>query len=549
MDSRVPSFYVASILLSVCVAQYTVAQSRFLYTVDGVEFSKFSYDNVSGTPNFRVSADLNGDGSLDVVLFGGTDPSESASGAKQGIILFNNGDNTFTRAVGDSPASENARELLVADFNGDTILDLYIADHGWDAAPFPGFRDQLLLGTGTGFVDETARIPAVAGFTHNGGAGDIDGDGDIDILALNADQLADELSYLLINDGNANFEMNRSLLPLSLGTLASLKPSYGAELADLNNDGRAELIVGRANFSGSRETSIYWNDGSGQFSDNDVTELPAVNLFGSLDNLAVIDIRGVDIDNNGLTDVFVSAYSASFNGISMQLFMNKGNRVFQDEAVKRLGALVQDGAANRAVPYQLQFLDVTGDGIIDIVPNIQGDTSSTSLLLLEGRGQGCFTPVISQTLTSDTEALFRLGNLPVYSDAGLEYMEVFGSGENQQRQFVFNTVPVQITALPPVANSFDSCSGLLKTTVDAGTFGLVKLDFVITQDSPDILVQALPDSVTTQSSVIDKMGLFDGVTGMLTLPELLLDGTVAARNLVFSLVDESQLIFKLESFE
>ena len=53
---------------------------------------------------------------------------------KQGVILFNNGDNTFTEAEGDVPLSETARYLLVEDFNGDQIPDIYVADHGWDAA-------------------------------------------------------------------------------------------------------------------------------------------------------------------------------------------------------------------------------------------------------------------------------------------------------------------------------------------------------------------------------------------------------------------------------
>ena len=60
-----------------------------------------------------------------------------------------------------------------------------------------------------------------AGFTHNAGAGDVDGDGDTDILVANSHSQILRLVFaaglnLLLNDGNANFTFNLARLPDAL---------------------------------------------------------------------------------------------------------------------------------------------------------------------------------------------------------------------------------------------------------------------------------------------------------------------------------------------
>ncbi|MEQ8955883.1 MAG: VCBS repeat-containing protein, partial [Gammaproteobacteria bacterium] len=275
-----------------------VADSIALYTAGDIQYARATFPTDSDTITFTFPSDLDGDGDTDVVLVGGTLPTEGGGsrGRQDGLILYNNGDNTLTPADGDLPGSENARELLIHDFNGDGLLDIYFADHGYDAPPYPGFKDQLMLGTETGFVDATDRLPDIAAFTHNGAAGDIDGDGDIDIFAVNSDTIESEFSYLLLNDGEANFELNLSLLPASLTSPSQLTNSYSAELIDLDNDGRAELILGRRDFTDQTPTRIHWNNGQGQFSDSDVTFLDEIDVFGDLEQLQVIDIKGMDFN-------------------------------------------------------------------------------------------------------------------------------------------------------------------------------------------------------------------------------------------------------------
>ena len=108
-----------------------------------------------------------------MLLAGGWDPpdstvrSETATVAQRGAILLNNGDFTFSVANGDRPSGVHPREALLADFNGDGMKDLFIADHGHDAPPFPGWSNQLLLWTSEGYIDASDRLPDDStGFSH-----------------------------------------------------------------------------------------------------------------------------------------------------------------------------------------------------------------------------------------------------------------------------------------------------------------------------------------------------------------------------------------------
>ena len=56
-------------------------------------------------------------------------------------------------------------------------------------------------------------------------------------------------------------------------------------------------------------------------------------------------------------------------------------------------------------------------------------------------------------------------------------------------------------------------------------------------------------SVVILTETVDKIADFDAETGLLVLPELVISGKVAFRNLSFILTDAEQLLFRLESFE
>ena len=74
----------------------------------------------------------------------------------------------------------------------------------------------MLLWTADGYLDATDRLlPDPTGFTHGAAVGDIDGDGDVEILV--ADSIPSESfypgQYFLMNDGAGNFVADEDRLP------------------------------------------------------------------------------------------------------------------------------------------------------------------------------------------------------------------------------------------------------------------------------------------------------------------------------------------------
>lgn len=186
------------------------------------------------------------------------------------VVLLNDGDNTFTESAahvfgGAAPAYVHQREMVVADFNGDGAGDVVVTNHGFDRPPFPTERNALLLSDGAGGLDEQVGDKTTfdyLGFTHSAAAGDIDGDGDADIVFNDMhgpDIEPGKKLRILLNDGNGAFTNSDFTLPASLrqGTwIATL-------LADLDGDGSPELVLG-AGDSGN-DTVILWNNGSGSY--------------------------------------------------------------------------------------------------------------------------------------------------------------------------------------------------------------------------------------------------------------------------------------------
>jgi hypothetical protein len=541
--------FCALLVLSV-QAESSNADSRFIYTAKPIEFRQTFAASID-LQGQSYTTDLNGDGATDVILTGATYTFANSGprGPQPGLILFNNGDNTFTIADGDVPGSEEARDVLTGDFNGDGIIDIYIADHGWDTAPFPGFKNQLLLGTGTGFTEAGDRLPDIEAFSHNGAVGDIDGDGDIDLFSMNSDQIDEELSYLLINDGDANFTFNRQRLPDSLNSVANIQPSYAAEIADLDGDGFPELIIGHDNMPDAVPTRIHWNDGSGFYSDTDVSYLADADIFNGLANIQIVEIKGVDVNGDGRKDVLVHGYNATtFDGINLQLFINQGDREFTDETLPRLTSAAQDPNPSRGVPFRTKFVDINGDGIADILPEWGGDISDNGIVLFEGTGHGCFSPITMQSVTEDPDVRSRLWTVRVFSAAGLGFAQFFPFTENNKDVIGFNYVPINIQAAAPVANLFSTCRGKIEVSLDYER-DLYALDFSIISTEPSVVIQADVSSVRKLTESMENPAIFSSADGILTLPNLVLAGQVAFRNLKFQLTDGKPLLFKLLSFE
>lgn len=554
----------ASILAAAVFGQSAYAQTapgqtatRSDYTAGPVSYTHFKIPTQTHLPPdlSNIFQDVNGDGYTDIVVTVISNIDKPRNFGRPGAILLNNGDNTFNFATGDTFTSEWARELLVEDFNGDGIPDMFIADHGWDAFPFPGFQNQLLYGTGTGFVNATHLLPVLDDFSHNAAAGDINGDGRIDLyIANNTFGDANEKNYFLINKGDAGFELNRDWLPPSQLTIET--PSWAVEIADMDGDGHADLLIGRIEETWSLPSRIYWNPGNGDFSKAEVTYLPGMRRFVPNGDYAVIEVQAFDLNNDGARDIQLTAYDAknAFRGLGMQFLFSEGpgTRRFIDRTESCFSGRTQDPSLERDTTYFLRLQDINLDGYPELlaVNNVDQDSGTTAFF--ENSGGGKFRAITRADLSNDQDVLNRLrwATSPLKSQDEFGFAEAFAyDDDNGVNTLGINYVPFQFTHQPVVANRFDTCSNKLVSAVAAGEFGDIELGFNLLQMEPTVRIQAVESTLRPLSVLPDKASTFTSANGIFRIPELHVDGDLAYRGLQFLLIDGEKLVFELVGSE
>ena len=194
-----------------------------------------------------VAGDVDGDGDFDLMMI---------NGIHRGITLArNNGSgffttNTFPFAVPLAPirpiGSGFAQGMNLGDIDADGDLDLVCALDR-DTSPNPRVAHAVFINDGTGnFVEETATRFTVAGTSFYSGANgkliDVDYDGDLDFFAFKGDT---RHFQVYLNDGTGRFTYSASDSRIFGGSTAT---GTGADIdvTDLNRDGSYDVWIGAA---------------------------------------------------------------------------------------------------------------------------------------------------------------------------------------------------------------------------------------------------------------------------------------------------------------
>lgn len=328
----------------------------------------FTENTSHGIPGVALGdmdwSDIDGDGDQDFLLIASTDnsPWDLVS------LYINDGTGQFTLETNHPFFYANTDEFQFADVNGDGSEDMILFGHDFDINTGWNFYGELFFNDGSGTFTQYPTPPFTPTTNHDMEVIDLDGDSDLDIVISGDDANNDEITSIYLNNGLGGFT------PMSTSGLMAPGFNPTVACADfLNGDGNPDLLIMGFVAGSGLTTEIYTNSGTPTFSpityvpvpptsiatatfanlDSDnYPELivtgnedasgtsPAVtrvyyNIYGSGLQLMTQPIPGLfsatinsgDIDSDGDIDLFFTGKDSDDNGYS-ELFLNDGNGFF-----------------------------------------------------------------------------------------------------------------------------------------------------------------------------------------------------------------------------
>ena len=315
-------------------------------------------------------ADFDGDGVPDVAASGSRDLTFS-----KGI-----GDGTFQppHAVANAaldfstPVTSTQAALLAGDFDGDGKQDLLAIG----SPSIYSYRPYLLHGLGDGTFRSPVAVSLPLNYFSNGAnrpVYDVNGDGKDDLLYVPYPMPSTPSAiYVALSNGDGTFR--------TVSTAVPVDPAYSAYsllpvLADLNGDGRLDAVYGLA-----ANAYVVPGRGDGTFNAGAAVQLPIPKATGQT-NFTTQAVTTGDFDGDGhpdfalLTSSFPVKYTADVVGSALLVYYGNGDGTFS--------APVQHSFAR--VYMDVLGADVDKDGITDLVLNNAGAFGAKAVAVLHGR--------------------------------------------------------------------------------------------------------------------------------------------------------------------
>ena len=323
--------------------QFTLGDEISRLVGDGTFGSSGTFTGV-GTNAMIKSADINGDGRDDIV-------SQISAVV---TVLLANADGSFAAPISYSGDSST---LAVGDLNNDGKIDVLAGK-------------TVLLGNGDGTFKAKVNVVFKAGYnTNNDAIGDVNGDGIMDVLAT-----ASQNDLLVaLGNGDGTFKAQTTL---KLSAPASL----GLTVADINGDGRGEIIAGSA---GVNILDIFTMNSDGTFAPRQT-----IATSGGAD--ATVN----DINHDGNLDIVMDSTATK----TFQILLGNGDGTFN--------GMTSLTASNFQRYAQLN--DINNDGNLDIV-SLNNVAWPSGMHVYLGNGDGSFGAEGNYSAPS-TAAYFVMGD-------------------------------------------------------------------------------------------------------------------------------------------
>jgi hypothetical protein len=315
--------------------------------------------------------DMDGDEDLDLYLVQGGSVLPERDDDDGNKLYRNDGGFRFTDVSEGSGAADGGYGMgaTTGDYDNDGDVDVYITKLG---------RDTLLRNEGGGkFTDVTeASGTGHPGWGTSAAFLDHDADGDLDLWVVNYVNWTREGEF----DCYSDFGAQDYCLPTNYGAPAS--------------------------------TILYRNEGDGRFADV-TAEAGLRSSFGN-----GLGITHGDFDRDGRMDVFI-ANDTMMN----QLWLNRGNGRFEDEALLRGCALDEHGKAKAGMG--VVAADPDSDGDLDILV-VNLDRESDSFYQNDGDFFSDRTAAVGLGAATRPYTRFGVGMIDFNNDGFLDLFEANG---------------------------------------------------------------------------------------------------------------------------
>jgi len=411
-----------------------------------------------------ILRDINGDGRPDIVMMR-NDPDDIIEplGTSHVTVLLNAGGGKFGPPddYDVDGITSYANSIVLAPFDGDNVADIIYYDNN---------PSQLFFMKGKAdgtFQPPQVLVNAPQGVTY-AEAVDLDGDGKMDYLM----SFGSQLSWIKGN-GNGTFQAAQTILP-DTGGFSGYSPAAHAVIGDFNHDGRLDIAMGgrifvqQANHTFTQVETIGWGD--------DTFVLAGADLNG--------DLR-TDLLTSGPDPKHIAVFKTTA-GAATHMILTGGNNqsaTFSSAFASPLTLKVLD-ANNVGVPNQ----QISFNGFHGLSA---GATLNPGITYTDAQGNASDTATANNTIGCYTvQASLANSNIGLAYDlcnTGNDVLSVVG-GDNQSTQVstafatplqlkltTFGNVPKQGVTLTFKAPAGGASAALSSTTAVTDANGLAQV--------------------------------------------------------------------------
>jgi len=347
---------------------------------------------------------LDGDGDLDAVI---------ANYGEAQTVWVNDGTGSFSaHATTPSFGAGSSVDVSLGDIDGDGDLDTVIANYS-------GQAQTVWVNDGAGNFGAHAVTPTFGvGNSYDVPLGDIDGDGDLDVVVANS---AGEAETVWVNDGSGSFTAHPTTASFGGGNTVDIA------LDDIDGDGDLDVFVANV----SQPAALWLNNGAGVFADSSQS-------FAGGDTYGM---RTGDVDGDGDIDVLMARVTDQAETVWLNnRFAVAGNDVvgtLEDTPVV-VNVLTNDADADSDTLTVSAKTDgtngtvaITGGGTnVTYTPNTNANGGDVFTYTLSDGNGGLDTGTVTVTITAvnDEPSFTKGADTNVLEDAGVQTIVGWATG-------------------------------------------------------------------------------------------------------------------------